>query len=100
MIIACKEKMFNRSNSFYKAKWSFWWRYDHQATIAAIVLPMNKADEAAECNLDFNYRGTKPDGQPRKPHMVGCALKSGPKAKKERIDALAKEYEILNKYKG
>jgi hypothetical protein len=96
-IIARKEKMFNRGHSFYSANVVILLAIRSPRDYCCVVLPLDEADEAAECNLDFTYRRPRADGQPRKPHMVWCWLKPRPGAKKERVEAL--EYKILDKYK-
>lgn len=62
--------MFNRHSSFYKADIVILVRVKSPKEYSCIVLPVGIAEEAAQINLNRDYRTPRRDGKPKKPNKV------------------------------
>lgn len=86
--IAKKQPIFNRVASFYKA--------DIVALVAVrmpdeycwVLLPVAKAEEAVQLNLDRDYRTLTLKGAPRRPHKIWVYLDRTPKFRDQTTKAL------------
>jgi len=97
--IAQKQPIFNRIASFYKA--------DIVALVAVrtpneyccVLLPVEKAEEAVQLNLDRDYRTLTLKGSPRRPHKIWVYLDKTPKFRDQtRKPLFDQELKILNAY--
>lgn len=99
-IIANKNiTMFNRRSSFYKATHVVLVAIRSPKDYCCIVLPVDVAEEAAQVNLDTEYRKENQSGEPMKPGKVFIELDLRPKAKALTIERRAKERAILESYR-
>jgi hypothetical protein len=89
------ERMFNRRTSFYEAQVVVLVAVHSPREYCCVVLPINEAEQAAQLNLDRDYRMPTRAGQPQKPHKVWVSLAPSPRARKsdKRLD---QEREILD----
>lgn len=96
-IIKGKEPMFNRRDSFYRADVVVLVAVKSPREYRCIVLPVGKAIEAADLNLDRGFRGRTKKGTPKKPNKVWVELdrSTGERKQDPRRD---KERRILNRY--
>jgi hypothetical protein len=97
--IAKKQPIFNRVASFYKA--------DIVALVAVrtpneyccVLLPVDKAEEAVQLNLDRDYRTLTLKGAPRRPHKIWVYLDKTPRFRDQtRRPLFDQELNILNAY--
>jgi hypothetical protein len=90
--------MFNRSKSFYKARFIILVAVKAPRDYCCVVLPIETADEAVQLNLERDYRTLTRAGQIKKPHKVWVSLDPAPRAR--RVDALLdRERAILSAYR-
>ena len=87
-------EIFNRKNSFYTAQYVALIAVQSPSQYRCFVLPIEKAEKAAQLNLDRYYRKPrKRDGGVRKPGKVWVTVE---KSERERHDLLLdKERKIL-----
>ncbi len=64
-----------------------------------IVLPVEKAEEAAQINLNYAYRTKKRDGSGKKPGVIWMAFYV-PKTSDEKKRQMEKEVSLLDAYRG
>ena len=96
-----REPMFNRHPSFYKADIVVLVSVKSPTDYCCIVLPVAVAEEAAQINLDREYRTPTRLGKPKKPSFVWFDLDyTSPRITGERRASLEKEREILNRYRS
>ncbi len=91
------QSMFNRRSSFYKASHVILVAVRSPKDYSCVVLPVSVAEEAAQINLDRDYRTPTRDGKPKKPNKVWIELEPRPKAR--TTERVTKEREILAKYR-
>ncbi len=90
------EPMFNRHSSFYMADVVVLVAVKSPKDYCCVVLPVQKAEEAAQINLDREYRIPKADGSSKKPAKVWTALDYVPvRTTEARKASFAREQEIL-----
>jgi hypothetical protein len=96
-IIAGEKPMFNRVSGFYKAQVVVLVAVKSPAEYRCVVLPVKKAEKAAQLNLNHDFRRAKKDGSPKKPGRVSVWLGRVPKARDiERMPFRVAEQELLN----
>jgi len=97
-----KEKWFNSRSSFYVADVVVLVAVKSPTDYRCVIMPVDKAEEAVQINLDREYRSPRLDGKER----TGTGYAYGnldsyiPKTSDERRALFVKEQEILNKYDG
>jgi Holliday junction resolvase len=102
----CDEAAISASRDIFNSKSEFALSADVIALLAikspreyrAFILPVEKAEKAAQFNLDGYYRQPKASGEARKPGKIWTNLEPAAKPRKsnpykEREQALLKEYE-------
>ncbi|MEW6767194.1 MAG: hypothetical protein AB1342_04095 [Pseudomonadota bacterium] len=94
-----KETMFNRRSSFYTASHVVLVAVRSPTVYSYVVLPVDAAEEAAQLNLDRNFRAPKRDGQKKSPGKVFIELEPLPNARRETIERCANERKILANYR-
>jgi hypothetical protein len=92
------ESMFNRRSSFYKATHVVLVAVRSPKEYSCIVLPVDVAEEAAQLNLDRDYRALKRNGERKKPNKVWIALEPRPNACAQTTERCEKERGILASY--
>lgn len=95
--IARHTPIFNSKDSFYKAQHVALVAVKSPSNYRVFILPVERAEEAAQLNLDRYYRQPrKRDGGVRKPGKIWIAVE---KSSRERVrdSLLDKEREILQK---
>lgn len=91
--------VFNRSSGHYRAEVVILVCVKSPSEYVSIVMPVAKAEEAAQLNLDL-FRMSKPDGGIKKPGKMWCSLDYIPKTKSEqRKTILVKEQGIILPHK-
>jgi hypothetical protein len=75
------ETMFNRRSSFYRASHVILVAVRSPKVYSCVVLPVGVAEEAAQLNLDRDYRTPTREGKPKKPNKVWVELEPRPKAR-------------------
>ena len=99
-IVNNKEPMFNRSQGSFRADVVVLVcvksPYDYQC----IVLPVEKAEEAAQVNLNYAYRTKKKDGSNKKPNVVYVAFYVPTKSSEEKKKAMRLELDLIKDYMG
>jgi hypothetical protein len=102
-IIARTEPMFNRSlkSGFYRAQMVVMVSVKSPKEYSALVVPVQVAEQAAQINLDREYRTLKKkDGGPKKPGPVWISLDYAPKTQDPaRKDLFVKEGDLLKPYR-
>lgn len=100
-IIAKKEPMFNRHvSNFYMAQVVVLLSIKAPKHYSSLVLPVEIAEEAAQMNLDREYRTRKRDGGIRKPNRVWAWLdKVPPGIDEARKTLLKKEQAFFKPYR-
>ncbi len=99
-ILAKKEPMFNRRASFYEAEIVVLVSVKSPKEYSCLVLPVQIAEEAAQINLDREYRTPKKDGSPKKPHVVWISLDCiPPRMNATRKALLEQEQKLLKPYR-
>jgi hypothetical protein len=93
------ESMFNRRSSFYKASHVVLVAVRSPKEYSCVVLPVNVAEEAAQLNLDRNFRSPKRNGQMPAPHKVYIELEPRPNAQAQTTERCEKERGILASYR-
>ncbi len=91
--------MFNRKSSFYKATHVVLVAVRSPREYSSIVLPIVKAEFAAQLNLDRDYRTPTHSGETKKPNKVWIQLEPSPKAHAHTIELCRKERRILAEYR-
>jgi hypothetical protein len=95
-IIARDKPMFNKAESYYKAQIVVLVSVKSPAEYRCVVLPVDKAEEAAQLNLDYAYRRPNRDGSSKKPGPVWVSLGHIPKPRDTSIvPMLEKEQKLL-----
>lgn len=98
-IIYGNDPVFNRRSSFYKADFVVLVAVRSTKNYRCIVLPVSKAEEAAQLNLTRGYRTPTLKGEKKKPGKIWGKLESAPR--EDRLSSAAqnlakREREILN----
>lgn len=93
------ESMFNRRSSFYKATHVVLVAVRSPSEYSCIVLPVDMAEEAAQLNLDREFRRPKRNGEMPAPHKVYIELEPRPNAQPQTIERREKERAILASYR-
>jgi hypothetical protein len=89
--------LFNRRSSFYKASHVILVAVRCPNIYSCVVLPVAVAEEAAQLNLDRDYRTPTRQGKPKKPSKVWIELEPRPKARTS--EPFTKEREMLASYR-
>ena len=97
-IIEKHEKMFNKTDSFYKADFVVLVAVRAPNDYCCIVLSTEDAERAAQLNLDRCYRTLTQKGEKRKPHKMWVHLEPTDKIRDRHL--IEKEREILRKGQG
>jgi hypothetical protein len=74
-------RMFNRATAFYRAEIVVLVCVKAPMEYHCLVLPVERAEEAAQMNLDYAYRTKKRDGSTKKPNKVWVGLRYVPNTK-------------------
>jgi Holliday junction resolvase len=93
------ETMFNRRSSFYKATHVVLVAVRSPKEYSCIVLPVEVAEEAAQLNLDTEYRTLTRDGREKVANKVFVELEPSPNALPHTIARRQKERALLAKYR-
>jgi len=94
-----EERMFNRVGSSFRADIVVLVCIKSLKDYHCIVLPADKAEEAAQINLDYAYRTKKADGSEKKPSVVWTAFYL-PNAKSVgKREQMKKEQDLLEPFK-
>jgi hypothetical protein len=100
-IISNREKrMFNKSSSFYVARVVVLVSVKSPTAYSCVVLPVKSAEEAAQINLDREYRTPTKHGNPKKPGPVWVSLDYIPRTDASRTESFEKEKKILDEYRN
>jgi hypothetical protein len=89
------ESMFNRRSSFYKATHVVLVAVRSPKEYSCVVLPVEVAEEAAQLNLDCDYRTLTRKGEKKRPNKVWIAPDPRPNARAQTIENRKKERTIL-----
>jgi hypothetical protein len=93
------ETMFNRRSSFYKATHVVLVAVRSPKEYSCIVLPVDLAEQAAQLNLDRDYRTLTRNGERKKPNKVWVELEPRPNAQAQTIERCQNERGILASYR-
>jgi hypothetical protein len=91
--------MFNRRSSFYKATHVVLVAVRSPKEYSCIVLPVDLAEQAAQLNLDRDYRTLTRNGERKKPNKVWVELEPRPNAQAQTIERCQNERGILASYR-
>src|SRR6476646_6717953 len=97
--IVGKEPMFNRHSGFYTADIVVLVAVRSPREYCCLVMPVEAAEEAAEINLDREFRAPKRDGTAHKPHKVWIPLDPTPRETESKKPSYGRERQILNDHK-
>lgn len=97
-IIDRKEPMFNRHSTFYKANLVVLVAIRSPKEYRCVVLPIEAAEEAAQKNLDREYRTLTRKGTRKKPFKVWVYIEPSPRSMRESSNVLDEECRILAKH--
>jgi hypothetical protein len=92
-----RERMFNRVGNSFHADVVVLVCVRSPREYKCIVLPVDKAEEAAQINLEYAYRTPKKDGSEKKPSVVWMAFHV-PKTTDRKRDAMQREIDLLRGY--
>jgi Holliday junction resolvase-like predicted endonuclease len=91
--------MFNSASGFYTARIVVLVSVKSTKEYKSLVLPVEKAEEAAQLNLDHAFRSPKKDGSPKKPGKAWTALEDFPMPRDEkRLSIVKAEQELLKPF--
>ena len=93
------ETMFNRRSSFYKATHVVLVAVRSAREYSCIVLPVDVAEEAAQLNLDREYRTPTLNGAEKVPNKVFIELEPRRNARPQTTERREKERAILASYR-
>ena len=93
-----REPIFNRSIGSFRADVVVLVCVKSPHEYQCIVLPIEKAEEAAQINLNYAYRTKKKDGSGKKPGVVWMAFYV-PKTSDEKKREMEREIELLKGYR-
>jgi len=96
-VISRKGPMFNRKSSFYKADIVVLVAVRSPKDYCCIVLTVSSAEEAAQLNLDRDYRVPTKRVEPKKPYKVWVGL--DPRPKENSIPLRDTERQILESHR-
>jgi hypothetical protein len=99
-IVNEKEPMFNRSLGSFRADVVVLVCVKSPHEYQCIVLPVGKAEEAAQFNLGYAYRTKKKDGSDKKPNVLYMAFYVPKKGSDERKKAIQHEIDLIKDYRG
>jgi len=94
-------RMFNRASAkrFYKAEIVVLVSVKNPKEYSCLVLPVAIAEEAAQINIDRDFRTTRKDGKPKKPGKVSMSFYMPPRLSDgDRKTSLVKEQDLLKPY--
>jgi hypothetical protein len=97
-IIDRKGPMFNRRSSFYRADIVVLVAVRSPREYCCVVLPVEAAEQAAQKNLDREYRPPTRKGARKKPFKVWIYLEPPTRNGRQPSTLLNEEYKILEKY--
>jgi hypothetical protein len=89
------ESMFNRRSGFYKATHVVLVAVRSPKEYSCVVLPTEVAEEAAQLNIDCDYRTLTRKGEKKRPNKVWIAPDPRPNARTQTIEKREKERTIL-----
>ncbi len=92
------EPMFNRAVGSFRADVVALVCVKSPHEYQCIVLPVGKAEEAAQINLSYAYRTKKKDGSDKKPSVVWVAFHV-PETSEEKKRAMQREIDLITGYK-
>ena len=98
-IASNNEPMFNRAKGSFRADVVVLVCIKSPHEYQCIVLPVEKAEEAAQINLSYAYRTKMKDGSDKKPSVVWMAFHV-PKTSDEKKEAMQREIEMIKGYLG
>ena len=91
--------IFNSASGFYMARVVVLVSVKSPTEYRCLVLPVEKAEEAAQLNLDHGFRPPKRDGSKRKPGKAWIALEYYPVPRDEHLRLVLKaEQELLKPF--
>src|SRR4051794_4527631 len=90
--------MFNRRESFYKADFVILVAVRFPNEYQCIILPVEKAERAAQLALERDYRRPKADGEVKKPDKVWLTLDDSTREKTNTLHN--EEREILKPHRN
>ena len=99
-IVNDKEPMFNRSQGSFRADVVVLVCVKSPHDYQCIVLPVEKAEEAAQINLNYAYRTKKKDGSDKKPSVLYVAFYVPNKCSEEKKKAMQLEFDLIKDYRG
>lgn len=95
-IVAGTTKMFNgKADAPLKADVVVFMALRSPSDYWALVMPVDRAEAAAQINLDRYYRQPKANGEARKPHKVWVDLERSKKARKQADESTGRERALL-----
>lgn len=95
-IVAGRARMFNgKADAPLKADVVVFVGLRSPSDYWALVMPVERAEAAADINLDRYYRQPKANGDPRKPHKVWVDLEPSCRARKEANESTERERALL-----
>jgi hypothetical protein len=99
-IIAKRKPMYNRVKGFFAAQIVVLVSVKSPKDYCCVVLPVDKAEEAAQINLDYAYRPANKDGSPKKPNKVWVSLNYIPAVAKNDLkrELMKREQEIIKPF--
>jgi hypothetical protein len=98
-IVRNEEPMFNRSVGSFRADVVVLVCIKAPDEYQCIVLPIDKAEEAAQINLSYAYRTKKKDGSDKRPNVVWMAFYV-PKTSDEKKEEMQREIDLIKDYRG
>jgi hypothetical protein len=98
-IVNSEEPMFNKAVSAFRADVVVLVCVKSPHEYQCIVLPIEKAEEAAQINLNYAYRTKKKDGSGKRPNVVWVANYL-PKTSQEKAEAMQREIDLIRRYMG
>ncbi len=98
-IVNCEERMFNKAVGAFRADLVVLVCIKSPHEYQCIVLPVEKAEEAAQINLNYAYRTKKKNGTDKKPSVVWMAFYV-PETSLEKKQAIQREIDLIQGYMG
>jgi hypothetical protein len=90
--------MFNRVSSSFRADLAVLVCVKSPREYRCIVLPIDRAEEAAQINLDYAYRTRKKDGTAKKPSVVWTSFYVPEKTSDEKKQEIRREQDLIRPF--
>lgn len=100
-IIDRRKLVFNSTSGFYRAQIVVLVSVKSPAEYQCLVLPVDKAEEAAQLNLDRSYRTLNADGSRKRPGPVWIALEYHPIPRDPaKVPSLKAEQDLVRPFRN